>query len=229
MWQVNPPAGQQVCATSRTSDNGIGAVGFGPDKDHCNGVAAIDAKAGKQLWTTQLTLPGNFQGYTGIVGALSVAQSTVVVNDPETAFGFGPPTARSTGGAESLRRRRLRWRLHLTGRAGHGLPDGADSGLRHGWGQGRHLRHRHRSGEVDRRRVERPRARLVVVTVVEPRGRGGRQDRHVLPSRTRHATGSDRVERPVRGLRAPQPLATRLVGDKIVQFGSPKAPVTVWH
>ncbi|MFD2419351.1 outer membrane protein assembly factor BamB family protein [Amycolatopsis pigmentata] len=89
VWQVNPPAGQQVCAMSHASDSGIGAVGFGPDKDHCTVVAAIDAKAGKQLWTTQLTLPSNFQGYTGLVGALSVAETTVVVDDPETAFGFG--------------------------------------------------------------------------------------------------------------------------------------------
>jgi hypothetical protein len=89
LWQVNPPGGQQICAMSHTSDDGVGAVGFGPDKDHCNDVAAIDAKTGKRLWTTTLTLPSNIHGFGLGVGALSVAESTVVVQDVETTFGFG--------------------------------------------------------------------------------------------------------------------------------------------
>ncbi|WP_285486150.1 PQQ-binding-like beta-propeller repeat protein [Amycolatopsis taiwanensis] len=89
LWQVPAPAGQVICAMSPRADGGIGAVGLGLDSDHCDTAAAVDLTAGKLLWQEKLTLPSNFEGYKRVLGVLWVAKEMVIVQDPETTFGYG--------------------------------------------------------------------------------------------------------------------------------------------
>ncbi|WP_285488195.1 PQQ-binding-like beta-propeller repeat protein [Amycolatopsis taiwanensis] len=89
LWQVSPPAGQQICELSPTADNGIGAIGLGVDSGHCDTAAAVDLAAGKLLWSAKLTLPDYFAGHERVLGGLSVAKGMVVVQDIETIFGYG--------------------------------------------------------------------------------------------------------------------------------------------
>ncbi|WP_169739649.1 PQQ-binding-like beta-propeller repeat protein [Amycolatopsis taiwanensis] len=89
LWQVPAPPGQVICEMSPKADGGIGAVGLGADRGHCDTAAAVDLTAAKLLWSEKLTLPENFHGWDRVLDTLSVAEGMVIVQDVENTFGYG--------------------------------------------------------------------------------------------------------------------------------------------